>query len=215
MRDDSGCYHKHGEHSFIHKTAVVGKGTVIGEFCIIEADCTIGRDCLIGDFAKLAPGTLLGNRVHFDEYSNSSGAVVIGDDVFVKRMAIVGQGAIVEDKAFIGPMTILVHEKNVSWQRNVKQVSRGVYVRAGVIIGSRVVVNSGVTVDYNAVVGAGSVVTHDCQENGIFVGVPAAHAGIVPPKRRVVVTKKAPLCFRPKVLREYLPHLQGCGRFDV
>jgi len=212
MRDASQ-YRRYSEHSLVHKTSTIGEGTTIGEFCIIEADCVIGKDCLIGDFAKLAPGTVLGDRVHFDEYSNSSGSVVIGDDVFVKRMAIVGQGAIVEDKAFVGPMTILVHEKNISWQRDVKKVSRGVYVRAGAVIGSRVVINSGVTLDYNTIVGAGSVVTHDCAENGIYVGIPAAQAGIVPIDQRVVIEKKEPLHFDERILRTYLPHLQSCGRF--
>jgi acetyltransferase-like isoleucine patch superfamily enzyme len=196
-------------------TATIGDGTRIGSFSIIGEECQIGKDCRINDYVKLYPGTILGDRVMFDEYSNSSGAVVIGNDVMIKRMAIVGQGAIIENKAFIGPMTILVHERNISWQRDVNKISRGVYVHAGAVIGSRVVVNSGVTVGYNAIIGAGAVVTKDCEENGIYTGVPAVRVGTVPPERRLDVDRCPPIRFSDRVRNEYLPHLVAVGKYPV
>lgn len=204
-----------GHESWVDGAATVGAGTRIGRFCIIERDCRIGAGCRIGDYVKLMPGTVIGQGCQLDDYVNSSGAVVLGDEVLVKRMTCLTQGTIVEDKAFIGPGAMIIHEKHVSFQRDVEKISHGVYICTGAVIGGGALLNAGVHVGPNAHVGVGAVVTKDCAPDGVYVGIPARRAGTVPESARIEVADRAILRFAPHVLREYLPDLRACGPYTV
>jgi len=188
----------------------------VGEYTSIAHDVEFGAGCTVGDYCKLYPGTRLGNNVEFDEYSNTSGAVIIGDDCKIKKTAIVGQGSIMEPKCWLGPFAILIHEVHAQWHTPAERVSMGVYVHEGAVIGAHACVVAGVTVGYNAEIGAGAVVTKDCEENGIYVGTPARRVGTVPPERRVEVDKRRPVTyFEQYILDLYLPHLTRVGRYAV
>jgi len=176
----------------------------------------MGTDCRISHYVTLYPGTRLGDRVEFDEYSNSSGAVIVGDDCKIKKTAIVGQGSIMEPKCWLGPFAILIHEVHAQWHTPAEHISMGCYLHSGAVIGAHACIVAGVTIGYNAEIGAGAVVTKDCEENGIYVGTPARRVGTVPPKRRVKVYRDTPiLTFEPRILATYLPHLTRVGKYAV
>jgi acetyltransferase-like isoleucine patch superfamily enzyme len=198
----------------VDPTCRAGEGGSLGRMCVLERDVVIGEDCQIGDYVKLCPGTTIGDRVVIDDYVNSSGAVVLGNDIHVKRMTCLTQGTIIEDQAFIGPGVMIIHEKDVSFARDTPKVSHGVYIRQGAVIGGGALLNAGVTIDYNAVVAAGAVVTKDCMENGIYMGVPAELAAIVPPEKRVELERAPPLRFSDGIWKRYLPHLTRVGRWE-
>lgn len=196
--------------------------TEISKLAVVAEDVEIGDGCRIGDFVKLYPGTWLGNRVEFDEYSNSSGAVIVGDDCKIKKTAIVGQGSIVEEKCWLGPFAILIHELHAHWHQPAIHVSMGCYLHAGAVIGAHAQIMAGVTIGYNAEIGCGATVVKDCEENGIYVNrahksgaVYADRVGTVPPERRVKHTPHEPWMFGPRILERYLPDLVKVGKYDV
>jgi acetyltransferase-like isoleucine patch superfamily enzyme len=186
---------------------------LVGRYSTVGKDCRFGRNVIIGDHCKLMAGVVIGDNVKLDDYCNTSGAILIGNDVLVKRMCCLTQGTVIEDKVFIGPGIMIIHEKNVSYLRDVKKISRGVYIRSGAIIGGRATLLSGVTVGKDAIVGAGALVTRDCDDGGIYVGVPARKIGAVPEDQRIGI-EMAPLMFSEYVRERYLPKMCGTGRFD-
>jgi maltose O-acetyltransferase len=58
-------------------------------------------------------------------------------------------------------------------RRGGESIKAPVIVGDGVWIGARAMVMPGVTVGDGCVIGAGSIVTKDCQPNGLYVGAPA------------------------------------------
>lgn len=199
-------------NSWVHPQALLRARARLGRFCIIERDCQVGADTVIGDYCKLMPGSVLGEGVRFDDYANTSGAVVLGDEVMVKRQACVTQGLIAEHKAFIGPGVMVIHEQHVSWKRpGVTKLSRGIWIGAGAVVGGAALLLPGVEIGHNAWVAAGALVTRDCDPCGIYVGRPAKKVGEVPEPYHVN-PNGPPLSFAPEILEEYLPELVAVGR---
>jgi acetyltransferase-like isoleucine patch superfamily enzyme len=80
----------------------------------------------------------------------------------------------------IGPQVMIVtshHDRTLVG--GVSRVPRGRAVRIGdrAWIGARAMILPGVTVGDDVVIGAGSVVTRDCLEPGVYVGSPARKVG--------------------------------------
>lgn len=199
--------------NFIDPNAEIGAESRVGRFSIVERDCRVGSRVLIGDHCKLMPGVVMGDDVKFDDYCNTSGAVLIGDDVWIKRMSCITQGTVIEDRVFVGPGIMIIHEKNVSFMRDASKVSRGVYIKSGAIIGGRATLLAGVTIGRNAVVGAQALVTKDCDDEGIYVGSPAKKIGEVDEHSRIGLDME-PMKFDERIRVEYLSQMRGTGRFD-
>jgi bifunctional UDP-N-acetylglucosamine pyrophosphorylase / glucosamine-1-phosphate N-acetyltransferase len=118
-----------GAHCVLKNTRV-GAGAQVQPFCHIE-DAVIGANSRIGPYARLRPGTKLGEDVHignfvevknseFDAHSKANHLAYIGDATIGKKVNI-GAGTItcnydgankhrtiIEDEAFIGSDTQLV-----------------------------------------------------------------------------------------------------------
>lgn len=80
------------------------------------------------------------------------------------------------ERAAIGYQVMLVtcsHELGSSGSRAGKNFSAPITIGEGVWIGARAVVMPGVSISRGTVIGAGAVVTRDCEPNAIYAGVPA------------------------------------------
>jgi len=126
----------------------IESGTYVHMFCVISAAyhgfVRIGRNCSIN------PGTQI----------IGMGGVTIGDNVLVAgqtMMLAFSHGFV--DRAV--PMQQQAH------------TAKGIVVESNVWIGAGVKILDGVTVGQGAVLGAGSVVTHDVPPYAVVVGVPA------------------------------------------
>lgn len=115
----------------------------------ISAGCFFGsRMVWIGD------GSFVGREVFFD----SSSAVRIGAHVK------------------IGPRCMFItstHRLSGAAGRAGSGTSRPIVVADGSWIGANALVLPGVTIGEGVVVGAGAVVTRDCEPNGLYLGSPA------------------------------------------
>lgn len=118
--------------------------------------CTIGDDCFVGPFVEIQRGVKIGTRCRIQSHSFICELVTIGDD------CIIAHGVMFVNDLFAsgGPA------------RGDKSLWRETIVGNNVSIGSNATILP-VRICDNVVIGAGSVVTRDITERGIYAGNPA------------------------------------------
>ena len=134
-------------------------GCDIKQFCHIES-AEVGPDCWVGPYARLRPGAVLkkGARVgNFVEMKKS----VLGEGSKASHLTYLGD-AEVGAGANIGAGTITC---NYDGKNKFKTV-----IEDGAFIGSNSALVAPVTIGKDALVGAGSTITHDVPEEGAAIG---------------------------------------------
>jgi UDP-2-acetamido-3-amino-2,3-dideoxy-glucuronate N-acetyltransferase len=147
-------------------SASIGPGTSIWNQAQVREEVRIGADCVIGKNAYVDAG------------------VVIGDRVKVQNNVSLYHGVTVEQGVFIGPHVCFTNDRvprAVNPDGSLKtdadwQVS-ATLVRRGAALGANATILPGVTIGRWAMVGSGSVVTHDVAEYELVVGNPAHRIG--------------------------------------
>ena len=153
------------EGHFQHKLAVVeslsiGKGTRIWAFSHILSGAVIGEDCNICDHTFIENNVIVGNRVT------------------IKCGVQLWDSTHVEDDVFIGPNVTFTNDKYARSRKYPKKYS-GAYLKSGCTVGANSTILPGITVGKKAMIGAGSVVTHDIPPNAIVSGNPARIEGYI------------------------------------
>ena len=118
--------------------------------------CSIGDDCFIGPFSEIQKGAVIGSRTRIQSHTFICDLVSIGDDCFI------GHGVV-----FIND---LFQEGAPAGGDRTKYKSTKIGNR--VSIGSNATILP-VSIADHTVIGAGSVVTKDISEPGIYAGNPA------------------------------------------
>ena len=136
----------------------VAEGAVIKAFSHIEG-AIIGAKASIGPFARIRPGTKLGDRSKVGNFVELKKAEV-GDGAKVNHLSYVGD-AEVGAKANIGAGTITCNYDGFGKYRTV--------IGAGAFIGSNTALVAPVTIGDGAVIGAGSVITEDVEPDALAV----------------------------------------------
>jgi acetyltransferase-like isoleucine patch superfamily enzyme len=118
--------------------------------------CTIGDDCFIGPFVEIQRGVRIGERTRVQSHAFICELVGIGADCFV------GHGVMFINDTFAagGPA------------KGRKELWRSTTIGDRVSIGSNATILP-VRICNDVVLGAGSVVTRDILEPGVYVGNPA------------------------------------------
>jgi acetyltransferase-like isoleucine patch superfamily enzyme/dTDP-4-dehydrorhamnose 3,5-epimerase-like enzyme len=150
---------------FVHpqgicETSAVGEGTRIWAFAHVLPGARIGRDCNLCDHVFV------------------ENDVVLGDRVTVKCGVQLWDGLHVEDDVFIGPNASFTNDRMPRSKQYQKDVVRTRIAR-GASIGANATVLPGVKIGTLAMVGAGSVVTHDVPPHAIVMGNPGRITGYV------------------------------------
>ncbi len=124
--------------------------------------CEIGDETRIGTFVEIQKGAKIGCRVKISSHSFLCEGVTIEDEVFV------GHGVTFINDIYPRATTNTgVPQTEADWQ------CLSTVVKRGASIGSNVTILGGVTIGEEAIVGAGSVVTHDVPPRTIVAGNPA------------------------------------------
>jgi UDP-2-acetamido-3-amino-2,3-dideoxy-glucuronate N-acetyltransferase len=144
----------------ICETADVGAGTRIWAFAHVLPGARIGRECNICDHVFI------------------ESAVSIGDRVTVKCGVSIWDGVRIEDDVFVGPDVTFTNDPFPRSGRHRPEPAATV-VRRGASLGANCTLLPGVTIGIEAMVGAGSVVTHDVPAFAIVAGNPARIVGYV------------------------------------
>lgn len=132
-----------------------GEGVVVVEPANIY-DCFIGDGTFIGPFVEIQKGARIGSRCKVQSHAFICELVTIGDDCFISH------GAMFINDIFAGGGPAGGN----------KDLWKTTTIGKNVSIGTNATILP-VTIADNVVVGAGSVVTKDIVEAGIYAGNPA------------------------------------------
>ena len=124
--------------------------------------CEIGDDSRVGTFVEIQKGAHIGQRVKISSHSFICEGVTVEDDVFI------GHGVM-----FINDKYPRATNLNGAPQTEDDWVCQTTLVKKTASIGSNATILCGLTIGEGAIVGAGSVVTHDVPDWTVAAGNPA------------------------------------------
>lgn len=151
----------------IHPSAVVDEGAFVGEgtriwhFCHVMPGAKVGRNCIFGQ------------NVFVDRDA------VIGDGCKLQNNVSIYKGVTLEDEVFIGPSAVFTNVLNPRAFIERKHEFRPTRVRRGATVGANATVVCPCDIGEYALVGAGAVVTRDVPAHRLVAGVPARPIGWV------------------------------------
>jgi UDP-2-acetamido-3-amino-2,3-dideoxy-glucuronate N-acetyltransferase len=151
---------------------------------------TIGEKTRIWAFAHVLPGARIGRDCNICDHVFIENDVVIGERVTVKCGVQLWDGVRIADDVFIGPNATFSNDKyprSKHYQSTVLET----HVGRGASIGGGAAILPGLRIGAHAMVGAGSVVTHDVPARAIVSGNPSRIVGYVDARRRSTTTAPA------------------------
>jgi len=152
---------------------------VTGEFVRIAPNVHLGRDVKVYAFVNLY-GCEIGDESKIGTFVEIQKGAKIGRRVKVSSHSFICEGVTIEDEVFIGHGVMFINDKyprsatkegilktDADWE------CTPTLVKKGASIGSNATILCGITIGENAIIGAGSVVTHDVPARTIVAGNPA------------------------------------------
>ncbi|KAB8307719.1 N-acetyltransferase [Rouxiella chamberiensis] len=141
-------------HTAQIKNVITGNDVVIIEPANVYG-CTLGDAVFIGPFVEIQANTVIGRGTKIQSHSFVCEYVTVGEECFIGHGVMFANDMFRDGKP--GP-------DRDSWAR--------------IVVGNHVSIGSGatilaVTICAGAVIGAGSVVTKDITEKGVYAGNPA------------------------------------------
>jgi len=160
--------------AFIHPTAEISPDATIGDGARIWRQVHIRENAVVGAGSNVGAGVYVGEGVQ------------IGRNCKIQNIALLYEGVTLEDGVFVGPQVCFTNDmlpRAVNPDLSLKSADdwqRGqTLVREGAAVGAQSVVLTGVTIGRWALVGAGSLVSHDVPDHALVYGQPARIKGWV------------------------------------
>ena len=147
-----------GPNVFLGKSVEVGDRVQIKAFSHLEG-VKLSSDVVVGPFARLRPGTVIGSGAKVGNFVEIK-AAYIGRTTKVSHLTYIGD-ANVGEAVNIGAGTITCNYDGLT--KHLTEIGDGAF------IGSNSALVAPVSVGENAIVGAGSVVTDDIEEDELSV----------------------------------------------
>ena len=151
----------------------------MSEYCCIAPDVKVGTNVRLSKFINLY-GCEVGDETKIGTFVEIQKGAVIGKRVKVSSHSFICEGVTIEDEVFIGHSVMFINDKyprsttgDGSLQTEADWVCTATLVKKGASIGSNATILCGVTIGERAMVGAGSVVTHDVPAGAVVAGNPA------------------------------------------
>lgn len=157
--EDTG-YFVH-ESSYVDEGAEVGDGSKVWHFSHIQSGARIGKGCVLGQNVNVA------------------GDVVVGDRCKIQNNVSLYDGVVLEDEVFCGPSCVFTNDLMPRAHGSMGWTVGSTVVKKGASIGANATIVCGNTIGEYAMIGSGSVVTHDVASHALMVGVPARRIGWV------------------------------------
>lgn len=120
--------------------------------------------------SNIYPSAHLGKDVSVGAFVEIGHKVKIGDRVRVGAFSFICEGVTIEDDVFIGPRVTFSNDK---YPPGPKRNWGKTLVKKGASLGAGVMVVPGITIGEGALIGMGSVVTHDVPAGARVCGNPA------------------------------------------
>ncbi len=158
----------------------IGTGTVIGDNVVIRNRVKIGCNCIIQSSTVIGEGgfSYSEDEFHIKTMIRHFGGVSIGNDVFVGSLTYIGRGTIddtvIESGTKIAPSSHISHNDYIG--KNVSIICAKLF--GSVTVGDNTYVSESTirnqtNIGANTIIGMGSVVTADVEENKVVIGTPA------------------------------------------
>jgi len=151
----------------------------IPEFARIAPDVKLGRDVKIYAFVNLY-GCEIGDDSRIGTFVEVQKGAKIGRNVKVSSHSFICEGVTIEDEVFIGHGVMFINDKypRATTEDGASQTEADwncipTLIKKRASIGSNATILCGVTIGEGALVGAGSVVTHDVPTGAVVAGNPA------------------------------------------
>lgn len=160
----------------IHPTAIVeddvtiGAGTSVWDGVHVRHGTTIGEECIIGEKTYVAYDVRIGNRCKINAMVYICTAVAIGDGVMISA------GTVFTNDRFPRAATPDLRSLQSS---DPDEHTRPTRICDGATIGANCTIGNDLTIGRFAMVGMGSVVTHDVPDFHLVLGSPARSIGCV------------------------------------
>jgi acetyltransferase-like isoleucine patch superfamily enzyme len=152
---------------------------MVAEFARIAPDVKLGKDVRIYAFVNLY-GCEIGDESRIGTFVEIQKGAHIGRRVKVSSHTFICEGVTIEDEVFIGHGVMFINDKypratteDGSSQTEADWVCTPTVIQKRASIGSNATILCGVTIGEGALVGAGSVVTHDVPPGAVVAGNPA------------------------------------------
>jgi UDP-2-acetamido-3-amino-2,3-dideoxy-glucuronate N-acetyltransferase len=160
--------------AYVHPTAEVSPDASLGE------GSKVWRQAHIREHARVGHGCIIGAGVYV------GAGVRLGRNCKIQNNALLYEGLELDDGVFVGPQVCFTNDflpRAVNPDLSLKSADDWqvgtTRVREGASVGAQSVVVTGVTIGRWAMVGAGSVVTHDVPDHALVYGQPARLQGWV------------------------------------
>jgi acetyltransferase-like isoleucine patch superfamily enzyme len=152
---------------------------VNGDYKRIASDVCLGKDVKIFAFVNLY-GCEIGDESKIGTFVEIQRGVKVGKRVKISSHTFVCEGVTIEDEVLIGHNVSFINDRypratteDGQLQSDTDGAKECTLVKRRASIGTSSTILCGVTIGENAIVGAGSVVTHDVPDNAIVAGNPA------------------------------------------
>lgn len=149
------------------------------EYSRIAPDVRLGRDVKLYAFVNLY-GCEVGDESRIGTFVEIQKDARIGKRVKVSSHSFICEGVTIEDEVFIGHGVMFINDKypratteDGASQSEADWVCVPTLVKKRASIGSNATILCGVTIGEGALIGAGSVVTHDVPDGAVVAGNPA------------------------------------------
>ncbi len=152
-----------------YEPAQIGRYARIRSNTVIYSNVRIGDDLETGHNVVIREENVIGHRFRIWNNAVVDYGCKIGDDVRVHCDVYIAQYTIIEDRVFLAPGVIVANDLHPICTR----CMRGPTIRQGARVGCNATLLPGIIIGMSALVGAGSVVTHDVPDRTVVAGNPA------------------------------------------
>jgi acetyltransferase-like isoleucine patch superfamily enzyme len=151
----------------------------MSDFRCVAPDVKLGQDVRLAQFVNLY-GCEIGDNTRLGAFVEVQKNAKIGKRCKISSHTFICEGVTIEDNVFIGHGVAFINDiyprattPDGGLQTEADWKVEPTLVKQGASIGSGATILAKVTIGENAIVGAGSVVTHDVPPNTVVAGNPA------------------------------------------
>ena len=150
----------------------IGDNSIIRSHTVIYAGNKIGKNFQTGNKANIRELNTIGDNVSIGTLSVIEHHVEIGDGVRIHSQAFIPEFSRLEENVWIGPNVVFTNAL-YPCSSGVKESLKGPLIRKNSIVGANSTLLPGVELGERSLVGAGTVVTKDVNNNSVCVGNPS------------------------------------------
>lgn len=147
------------------------KNCFIHESSIVDSNVEIGEDTKIWHWSHISQGVKIGKNCTIGQNVYIGKNVSIGNNVKIQNNVSIYEGVTIGNNVFLGPSCVFTNDKFPEINKEWKLIKT--MVEDNCSIGANATIVCGNTIKKNTLIGAGSVLTKNTQENGVYFGNPA------------------------------------------